>query len=165
MRRLILTVAGLAAFAGTAHSEDVGAWTVINKTAALDGAQSYQAVALSSEKLTNIIDQPEQASLFVSCDAHGFAVAVNWPDFLVLQDQRVNIAWKLDDGSIKRESWRGVSQGALLRGPDALAALKGWAAGKKLVVRLPDKHGGQDATFDVDGIAAIYTAVSNRNCG
>jgi hypothetical protein len=86
------------------------------------------------------------------------------------------VPWKLDDGPVQRSIW-GVTgrsaPGSPQVGPTSLAQggssamdwLRRVAAGKKLIVRVPDHHGGQETSFELAGLGTILDHVSQMPCG
>jgi uncharacterized protein len=150
------------------QSSSGGAWAVEETTSPLDQTKNYSVSVSSNESLDNILGRQEKAQLFFSCDRKGFFATIVWPDFIEkedVEDSTVLISWKLDDDPVEKSSWFASTIGVAAPGGQGMSLLKAWAGGKVLIVRVPDKHGGQDATFNIDGIAAIFSALSQRNCG
>jgi len=167
MKIAIALVCVTALWATTALA-DPGAWQIEDKTSALDGAQSYAAIIQSDDSVTNILGQPEKATVGFSCNREGFAANIHWPDFVQkedIDDLNVTVVWKLDDGKPMQNAWIATTNAVAQLGRNGLLTLKTWSVGHKLVVRVPDQHGGQEVTFSLDGIADVYTTVSQRNCG
>lgn len=166
MKRLLITLA-LALISTTANAAP-GGWRIESKTSALDNSTDYEASIQSDEQLTNILGQPERATLAVVCSRSGFDLQLLWPDFVQkddIQDLNVTVSWKLDAGGVQRGDWIAITKAVGQLGDRGLSTLKIWSSGAKLVVRVPDQHGGQDATFELAGIDQVYAHVSQTNCG
>ena len=168
-RMVVGTVATMviSASAQSALAQDgSGNWHVKETASALDGQKNYLAIVESEEKLTNIIGQPEAAGLALSCGKDGYFVNILWPDFVEndFHEYKIYVRWKLDDGAIQKTKWVASSQGVFLMGNGGMAWTKALASAKKLVVEVPDQHGGQAATFDLDGVGDVYAAVAARSC-
>ena len=149
-------------------SADPGAWRVESKTSALDNSTDYAASVSSDEALVNILGRPEHAELGVICGRQGFDLSIQWPDFVQkddVEDLNVSVAWKIDDGAVQHSAWIATTKAVGQLGNKGLSTLKVWSAAHKIIVRVPDQHGGQDATFEVDGIDQIFAHVSQTGCG
>ena len=143
------------------------AWNITDKTSQLDGARSYHALLQAEGTVANIIDHSERPSLNVDCDKGGLYVDVDWPDFVQkeLGETRVTVGWKLDSGEVHRTNWMAGDQLVALKGREAVEMLRLFQSANKLVVQVPDHHGGQDAVFDLHGVADVASAVSTMRCG
>jgi len=144
-----------------------GAWQVRDKVSALDGSPDFQANLESDETVTDLLDQPKKAALGLVCDHNGFHFVVVWPDFIDkdINQSTVVLTWKIDDGTVQRTDWPATTQGLVQAGTTGLDWAREWSAGKTLIVRVPDKHGGQEATFQLTGLDQVVARVSQMNCG
>jgi hypothetical protein len=144
-----------------------GSWTITDKTSALDGSQSYMAILESDDAVAGLLGQQKKAGLAFVCERRGFVANITWPDFVEYEadDPSVAVSWKLDDGKPQQTNWLGTTTAVGQVGPRGLATLKDWSAGHKLIVRVPDHHGGQEVTFTLDGILGVYSTLSSRSCG
>ena len=142
-------------------------WQITDKTSELDGKRTYIAVVQSNETVANIIDSQEKASFGTVCDKNGFSALVHWPDFVAkaYDEYSVPIAWKVDDKPVVKARWDATDQSVSLSGQKAMKWLIGLKDAKKLVVSVPDKHGGQEAVFILDGINRVIDQVSTLRCG
>jgi hypothetical protein len=150
---------------GAAHA-DPGAWEVTATASALDGQRSYTALLKSDGEVANVIGREEHATLAFSCGKNGFIAMLDWPDFIAETPEDYNIAfrWKLDDGPVQKSSWFGGQTSLSATGNKGMGWLKTIAGGKTLVVQVPDRHGGQEATFQIAGVADIYAQLAARSC-
>jgi hypothetical protein len=157
---ILLALAGVAA----APADN---WQITDKTSELDGKRTYIAVVQSNEAIANIIDSEEKASFGAVCDKNGFTALVHWPDFVskAYDEYSVPIAWKVDDKPVVKARWDATDQSVSLSGQKAMKWLIGLKDAKKLVVSVPDKHGGQEVAFDLDGIDRVLDQVSKLRCG
>ncbi|HUO11236.1 MAG TPA: hypothetical protein VMU37_00625 [Caulobacteraceae bacterium] len=166
--KTIRPLAFAVALVATPALADPGAWQIRDQTSPLDGSHQYEAVVQSDEQLTNILGQPERAALGVVCGRQGFELSVLWPDFVQkedVEDLNVTVIWKADDGPLQRGAWIASTKGVGQLGNLGLGTLRAWSGAHKIVVRVPDQHGGQDATFQVAGIDQIFAHVSQTGCG
>jgi hypothetical protein len=144
-----------------------GHWRIDDKTDALYGTRSYTADLLSDSTITNSIGGPERGALGFTCDRRAFFASISWPD--LVDDQYITrsapVHWKLDDGQPQNSSWLATPGGVTLLRKTGLDTLQAWSTGHKLIVEIPDYHGGQEATSTLDGIVDVYKALSQRDCG
>ena len=143
-------------------------WVVEDKKSQLDGAVSYSATLTADSDVTNIGDRPEKPYLGFICDKGGLYVTIGWPDFVRKQysdDLKVPVRWKLDAAPVQSTKMIATSQAVALPGKAGQAWFHQLAAGHKLVVSVPDEHGGQEATFTLDGIAPLDSRLQTISCG
>jgi hypothetical protein len=145
---------------------DAGKWEVKDKTSALDGTHEYSADLEADAPVANLLGRPEKASIGLLCNHNGLALVINWPDFIDkdYDQDEVILTWKLDDGAVQRSSWPAVSDGLVVQGKAALEWARKWSVGKVLVIRVPDKHGGQEATLQIAGLDQIVANVTLNGC-
>jgi hypothetical protein len=157
----------LSATSAMAQNTDIGAWNVSDKVSALDGSRDFEANIKADGPVANIIGNNERPSLGISCNHQGLFIVLSWPDFIDkdFDDHSIDLMWKIDDGPVERTRWDAVDQALLKVGNDGLTWAKKWSAGKSLVVRVPDKHGGQEATFQLAGLDQVVEQVSRMKCG
>ena len=152
--------------AGSTAFAQPGAWQVSDKTSALDGRQSYQAMLKAEGSVSNIIDRSQEAALGISCGSGGLNVTILWPDFIEKSDDSMaDVVWKLDSGPVQLTRMFATSNLVGQTGRAAKAWIEQLSAGKSLMVRVPDRHGGQDVTFILSGIATVATTIDMRSCG
>jgi hypothetical protein len=163
----IVGIAGALAVAAAPAATNLGAWQVTDNVSALDGSHDFHADLISDSTVTNIIDRDDHPILGLSCTHQGLFLTFVWPDFIDkdYDQSSVDLTWKVDDGPVQHSSWSAVSQGLVAMGPNGLAWARKWSTAKTLVVRVPDKHGGQEATFQLTGLDQVVTQVSQMNCG
>ena len=167
MRRFLIGLAMALAWAGVASAEP-GAWHVEDKVSALDNTHEYLAMLRSDETLTDITGQQDHAVVAVGCGRHGLNLEILWPDFVMKDDPAsgyVTLQWKVGDGVIQKGQWTAATRAAGRAGADALSTLKDWSAGAKVILRVPDQHGGHDVTFHISGLTQIVDHVSQTGCG
>lgn len=163
---LALTLVGPASAAMPAPKL-VGRWLVNDQTSDIDGSPDFNAFATADDPILRVRGRPDRPLLGLACDRRGVEFEVLWPDTVqfVERDLPVVMLWKLDDAPAKRASWPGVPHALILRGPSALAWARKWSLGKTLKISVPDAHGGQEATFQLDGMDQLVARVSQLNCG
>ncbi len=117
--------------------------------------------------VTNILEQKEVPRFGFSCDAHGLGVSVLWPAFIQKEfdENNVRVVWKLDDGPVQNSSWFANTKSVSLIGNNALRWMTQVSKAKKMIIRVPDQYGGQEATFTLDGMADLVATVAARGCG
>lgn len=144
-----------------------GQWVIKDKVDPLDDTRSYSALILSDDKIPGRSGQLMYASLGFACDSRAFFATISWPD--LVDDQYITrsapVRWRLDNGQPQSSSWLATVGGVTQLGKQGLSTLQAWSTGHKLIVEVPDHHGGQEVTFNLDGIAAVYQTLSQRNCG
>ena len=145
----------------------VTAWNVTEKKSELDGRTSYTALLEADGTVSNIIDRAEKPVLGVTCNKDGYYATIDWPDFIRADysETSVIVEWKLDDGPVQRGSWRAADRIVALVGNRGKEWFHSISAGKRLVVRVPDKHGGQEAVFTLAGIGDIDAKAASLSCG
>jgi hypothetical protein len=168
MKRTALLTASLLALSSAAHAEP-GAWNVKELGASADGAKKYFVAQVPSDgELVNTADARQKAELAVRCDAKGLFVTFLWPDFVegeTYDGSKIDVTWKVDDQAARQLRLRKVDKAAIALGKDGFKLLNTLSKGKTLVVRLPDMHGGQKASFPIDGIAALDARIKAQGCG
>lgn len=165
--KLFLSILALLTAVPLPALAQANSWIITDKASALDGSQSYMAILESDDAVAGLLGQQKKARLAFVCGRRGFVTNITWPDFVEYEatDPAVTVSWKLDDGKPQQTNWLGTTTAVGQVGPRGLATLKDWSTGHKLIVRVPDRHGGQEATFTLDGISGVYSTLSSRNCG
>ena len=103
--------------------------------------------------------------LSVACEAKGLFATLSWPAVIPLNpDQHfVAVTWSLDGKS--RASSMLASAGSVgFAGSEAKEWLRELVAAKRLEVRVPDALGGQSASFDLTGAAAVQAGIDRSAC-
>ncbi len=144
----------------------IGDWAISEKQSKLDGQTTYSAVIESNEEIASILDRPKKATLSVDCSAGRTTLMLDWPDFIDREyDQdSVAVSWKIDQGQVQATSMIAVTSAVGLTGRRGRDWLHQLSSGRSLVVSLPDKHGGQEVTFTLDGTAAVEARIIELNC-
>jgi hypothetical protein len=144
-----------------------GQWEITDKTAQLDGSRSYMALLQSDEAVANIISSQEKPKLGANCDKNGFHALVDWPDFIDKEydETSVTVAWRIDDKPVMKTRWLAGDQLVALTGQKGLDWFAGLKGAKKLIVSVPDKHGGQEAVFSLEGVDQVIAQLSTMRCG
>ena len=167
MKGVVSMAAAMLAVSSVANAEP-GSW-ITKELASPEGGQKYfVAQVASDEQLVNVDDRRQKATLSVRCDQKGLFVTFLWPEYVTgdtYDGNRVDIAWKIDAGAARQTRMRRVDQAAIALGKDGFKLLKEVSKGKTLTVRMPDMHGGQTATFPIDGISVVYDRVTAEGCG
>ena len=163
MRRICLAIA-LAAMATAAMAQATG-WMIQDKVSPLDGAKSYMAAVQSNEMLTDRWGHPLKATVGFICNSQGLSAAVVLPDFVESHMGLLDVAWKVDDGAVQQERWGATKLGGVVQGQVALTMLRTWSSAKRLVMRVQDRHGIEDVTFDIGGANVVYDTIASRGCG
>jgi len=126
----------------------------------------FAARVMASEAIKGPGGGVAKPVLSISCGSGGLYATVSWPDAIPLKpDQHfVSVAWSLD--GVSHSSAMLATPGSVgLAGSEAKEWLREFAAAKRLVVRAPDAHGGQAASFDLSGTDAILAGVARSPCG
>lgn len=143
-----------------------GAWVFNSTTSALDGRVSMSAHIQAENDVANIIGRPERPTLSLSCDQGGLFATVLWPDFVAdgFMRNMATLRWKLDDGPVMATTMLHSAQGIGQMGYPAQGWIRQLSRGRRLIVQVPDRHGGQEATFNLEGIADIGPRFSEASC-
>lgn len=144
----------------------VGGWTVTDTTSDIDGRHSFIAHVDAEGTVANVIGEPEKPLLGISCSSEGFFITIVWPDLIDKDDSgsSVTVVSKIDDKPAQRARWNAASTAVVLRGQTGVNWLAANQHSQKLTVRVPDKHGDQEAAFDLNGIAEVYAQLGTRDC-
>jgi hypothetical protein len=167
MRRFAWIAAAALALPAMASGAEPAAWTF--KALGADGGHTYfVAQAPSNETLVGLGDKPGKAELAVRCDQKGLFVSLLWPDYVsadTYNEKIIDVDLKVDGDKPRLAKLTKVDQAAIAVGKDGYKLLKDISKGQTLHVHLPDFHGGQDATFPIEGIGEIYARVTAQGCG
>jgi hypothetical protein len=163
-------IAAAAALApAMALAAEPGAWSYKDLGAGGAAGQAYfVAQTPSKQMLTGLGDKAGNAQLAVRCDAKGLFVTFLWPDFVsadTYDEKVIDVDLKLDGDKPRRVKLTKVDQAAIALGKTGSRLLQDLSKGRTLDVHLPDFHGGQDATFAIDGIGDLYARVAAQGCG
>jgi hypothetical protein len=170
MRRIIIASLALLGVVSGAHAAPPSSsWVVVDTKSPTDGSQTYLAKVKSTSTVTNIADKPDYPLFGISCSAKGFFATFAWPDFVdksagVTGGSDVVVNWRTNLGPMQTTSFIAADQGAVVIGMNGLKWVNQLKGARKLDIRIPDKHGGQETEFDITGIEAVLTAVNGRNC-
>ena len=167
MKRVVRIAAALSALGAAAWAEP-GAWTFKDLGAGEGGQHYFVAQAPSDGTIAGIGNKREKAQLAIRCDPKGFYITVLWPDYVTAEtydEKLVDVDLTLDGGKPRRVKLHKVAQAGIALGREGFRLLKDVSGAKTLSVHLPDFHGGQDATFTIEGIGDIYTRVTAQGCG
>ena len=142
-------------------------WQITDQVSKLDGSVTYSAAMDSDELLSSILNQPKHAALVLGCVSGKATVALAWPDFIDYDatEQHALVKWKIDEGKIQTSSMFASTDLAELQGKTATEWMAAMAVGSKIVVSVPDKHGGQEATFALKGVGEIAAKIQSLGCG
>jgi hypothetical protein len=166
MRALFAVVAALLA-ATPALAGAPGAWQISDQVSALDGKHTFAATLASTNTLTNFSGAPEAATLRVRCDHGDLAVDVLWPDFTSASrdlGDHSSILWRTDAGKVATAEMQRDVTSLTAFDADARQLLARWRGAAALIVRAPDQHGDQDATFDLSGLAQALAGAAEAGC-
>ncbi|WP_157223730.1 hypothetical protein [Caulobacter sp. AP07] len=145
---------------------ETGKWRYTETASALDGAKSRIATLTAETQVANILGRMEAPTLGLTCDKNGLGVVMSWPDFVGEAGfLTLPVKWKIDDGKVYKTGWFPGTTSVTLMGPGAQGWIRQVKDAKTLVVAVPDRHGGQEATFDLTGIEAIGPRFSEVSCG
>lgn len=144
-----------------------GLWSVVDAPPSpLDGSPNFNAQINSDDTVMATRGAPKKAILAFFCDHDGLTLNILWPANIDIGRRQVSetLLWKLDDGRLS-ESDVGFNKTALVtEGRLADKLIHIWAAGKVLAVRVPDRFGGQDATFHLDGLDLVVAHLEKTGC-
>ena len=128
-----------------------------------DGGFEARQAAAAAVKVTGGADA--KPSLAVSCQGRSLMVTVGWPDVIPLNENQhfVGVSWSLD-GKSGHAAMIASSGSVSLGGSEAKEWLREMAGAKRLDVHVPDAHGGQTASFDLAGVAAVQAGIGKSSC-
>jgi hypothetical protein len=166
MRPLLLGIA-LAMLLTTTAVAQAGGWQTFDNTSATVGSPSYAALLKADNTVSGSQDDPKTPTLALTCDNTGLALSFIWPDLVdrIADQAMASIRWKLDAGPIQQSDWSASVRSVSESGRLAIDWAEKWSAAKTLTVRIPDQHGGQEATFELAGLSDIVGRVAKMNCG
>jgi hypothetical protein len=140
-------------------------WDINRSAAAIDGAKRYTATATSENTLFNILDQPQAAKLFVTCNKGTPGVVIDWPDFFpTYETEAVWVEWKVDDAKITKVAWPFAENAVGPTHRDAAEFFRKIADGHRLIFRIQDRHGAQEAIFDIGDATAVKADLLAEGC-
>jgi len=151
----------------TAAVAETGGWQIFDNTSATVGSPSYAALLKADNTVSGSQDDQKTPTRAMTCDNTGLALTFIWPDLVdkVSDQAMASIRWKLDDGPIQQSDWPASVRSVSESGRLAIDWAKKWSTGKTLTVRIPDQHGGQEATFELAGLSDIVGRVAKMSCG
>jgi len=158
---------GAFALTGTIAHADTGRWTTRETKSELYGSVEYSASLPSEKPVLNALNQPQLAALTLVCGRDGFSIAVVWPDIIEKDYSNSNatmVEWSIDGSKVKKNLWVANVQTTGLYGRAAKSLVRKLAAGKRFLIYIPDYHGGQEAAFQLAGLADIQSAVLAMPC-
>ena len=161
-----MLILALLAAATPEPASQIAVWETTEKVSQMDGTTSFFASIHSNENVTGILDKPNAAHLVIACDKGRSTVMFSWPDFIDADPTTSGVAirWRLDDGKIKTTWMRAVTDAVAFSNPSGIAFLREAANAKKLLVSVPDRHGGQEASFDISGIGTVIDRLHALKC-
>jgi hypothetical protein len=126
----------------------------------------FSATLTATQPVKGLGGKPAKPALSVSCGPGGLYATVSWPDPVAVKpDQHfVAVAWALD-GSTHSASMLATPGSVGLAGSEAKEWVREFAGAKQLMVRVPDAHGGQSASFDLTGAGAVQAGIATSACG
>lgn len=156
---------------GSAAWAEPATWTFKDlgeaKSGEPNGPHFFVAQTPSTGMLVNVKGKPEAAQLAIRCDQKGFFITILWPTYVnadTYNAQVIAVDYKLDNSKPRTIKLHRVDQAAIALGRDGYRLLKELDKAHTLSVHLPDFNGGQDATFDIEGIDKIYDRVTAFGC-
>ena len=166
MRSLILGFALVVGLTPVAAAQ-AGAWQVFDNTSATAGSSSYVALLKADNTVSGSQDEAKTPTLAFTCDNTGLALTFIWPDLIdkVPGQAMASIRWKLDDSPAQDADWPAAARSVSESGGQAVDWAERWSAGKTLTVRIPDQHGGQEATFELADLSGVLARVRSLTCG
>ncbi len=127
---------------------------------------SFSAKLTAGQPVKGADGKPAKPALSVSCGQGGLYATISWPaPVTVAADQHfVAVAWALD-GASHSASMIATPGSVGLAGSQAKEWVREFAAARQLVVHVPDAQGGQSASFDLTGAAAVQAGIAASACG
>ena len=173
--RILLALCALVGMTAGAHAQAIplapdpkpnpDGWYEARNISKLNGRESYHALKLSNETMTNGIGSRARASLSLSCRGDRLMIGLDWPSYMGLDS--VDIQTSIDRSPIRNWSFDLT--------PTNLAFLyghKNWAKfsqsalnGQTLVVRVNAYADAQEASFDLRGVNEVMGAASSLCAG
>lgn len=145
-----------------------GVWDVSDQASPLDGTPNFKAAVIAENTVGADRGRQKKPGIGLFCDHDGFTLQINWPTQIDADSRymdSVPLIWKLDDGPLKK-TYLGFGKKVLFaNGGRGLSLVGQWAVGKVLVVRVPDRQGGQDTTFHIDGLDGVMAHIQRTGCG
>lgn len=159
--------AAAALAAGAGSNAQPGAWTYQDLGAGADGSTFFLAKVLSDQELVNAAQQKEKATFAVKCDAKGLYVDIVWPVTVVgdtYDGTKADVLFETDNGRAREAKLFKTDMAAMALGKEGFRLLKDLSQAQTLTVRVPDRYGGQTASFRIAGINAIYDRIKAQGC-
>lgn len=159
----LLAAAALAFSCTIAGAEDAAPthWIVTQTHHEIDGSVDYSASNLSVRPVLGSLGQPDHAILFAYCGRKGLAVGVTWPD-IVDRDLSIDaavLAWSIDGGKVHNDLWDADTTVVGVHGGKARKLLSAIATAQRFVIVVPDRHGAQEAAFNLSGAPAAFAVL------
>jgi hypothetical protein len=167
MKCASLIAAAAALAPALAVAAEPGPWTFKALGAGGAGQTYFVAQTPSRQTLVGLGDKAGKAQLAVRCDPKGLFVTFLWPDFVsadTYDAKVIDVDLRVDNDKPRRVKLTKVDQAAIALGKTGYRLLKDVSKGQTLSVHLPDFHGGQDATFQIEGITDIFARVTAQGC-
>ncbi len=126
----------------------------------------FSARVTASQAIKGADGKPAKPALSVSCGQGGLYATISWPARVTVAPNQhfVAVAWALD-GASHSASMIATPGSVALAGSEAKEWVREFTAAKELVVHVPDAQGGQSASFDITGAAAVQAAIGASACG
>lgn len=159
--------AAAAVAAAVAAGAQPGAWTYKDLGAGSDGSKYFQAEVVSDQYLVDVNHMKQKAGFAVKCDAKGLYVDIIWPETVAgdtYDGTKADVVFKINDGRAREAKLRRTDLAAMALGKEGFRFLKDLSDAQTLTVRVPDLYGGQEATFRVAGINALYDRIKAQGC-
>ena len=126
----------------------------------------YSAGLAAAEPVKTADGGSAKPVLSVTCGFGGLYVTLSWPTDIPLNPNQhfIAVAWSLD-GKASTSSMLASPDSVGFGGSEAKEWLRELAGAKRLEVRVSDARGGQAASFDLAGAAAVQAGVARSACG
>ena len=126
----------------------------------------FDARVTASQPIKGADGKPAKPALDVSCGPGGLYATLSWPAPVTVATGQhfVTVAWALD-GSSRNASMIATPGSVGLAGSEAKEWVREFATARQLVVHVPDAQGGQSASFDLTGVAAVQAGIAASACG
>jgi len=149
----------LAVQAPSAPSElQSGNWRFSETVSPLDGRRTVTQMLLSSNQVRGITGQPVTAVFMLRCQDGETTAAISWAG-AYFGSGSAAVAWRVNEGAIKREQWfigRGQSGVAgTTRAASLVASIEG---GGRMVIQVEGRRSTDDVVFELgDSRRAVET--------
>lgn len=145
-------------------TQPTGRWLVEVDTSALDGAKEATARLMALNDVRNMIGNPQRPAVQFGCRRGIIYTMIIWPEWVDDGSHFRDLRWRLDDGPVQTTTMHVEGQAIGLGRQQAIDWIQTLASARRLIVEVPDRRAGQEATFDLTGIKAVAPLFAAGTC-